>query len=80
MNHILLSMGKMNGKFTSGTQRLSFVTFQVWLTGLHFFCTLQQKTNPRRAFNATLLLLTEKNKKLCCVHRHTVQIHGVPYS
>lgn len=46
---ILLSMGYNNGKLTSGTQHLYSVTFQVWLTEL-FYCILQQKTNPQRAF------------------------------
>lgn len=46
---ILLSMGYNNGKLTSGTQHLYSVTFQVWLTEL-FYCILQQKTNPLRAF------------------------------
>lgn len=45
-----LSLGKMNGKLTSGTQHFCSVTFHVWLTELLFCCILQQKTNPQRAF------------------------------
>lgn len=74
--HFFINVKIIRTKIKSELRLVDIWSFVLWINGklFHsnmadrtiFYCILQQKTNPQKAFNAMSLLLTKKRKSFLC--------------